>query len=206
MARGLQTLAVRRRSGPSVIRLRPLMSLSELMVSDDPLAIDPLAVEPGRSRAVVVSDFARSELFDRVFQEGMELVEETAAYLDGDGRRESKLLSRSTALLYAGESMKLTTRLMQIASWLLVQRAVREGDMTPAAASEPRYRLADRKIEVEPTHADLPIALIEFLVRADKLHDRVIHLDRRMYLDAVDEAPVNPVQTHMDRLTAAFGN
>lgn len=25
--------------------------------------------------------------------------------------------------------MRLTTRLMQIASWLLVQRAVREGDM-----------------------------------------------------------------------------
>ena len=101
------------------------MSLTEFMPSD--AAIPPSA---GRSRAAVVDDFARSELFDRTFREGMELVEETAAYLDGDGRRESKLLSRATALAYAGESMKLTTRLMQIASWLLVQRAVREGDMT----------------------------------------------------------------------------
>lgn len=98
------------------------MSLVEFM------PVDATTLSPtGRSRAAVVDDFARSELFDRTFQEGMELVEETAAYLDGDGRRESKLLSRSTALLYAGESMKLTTRLMQIASWLLVQRAVREG-------------------------------------------------------------------------------
>lgn len=175
------------------------MSLTEYMPSDD--LIPPPAA---RNRAAVVDDFARSELFDRTFREGMELVEETAAYLDGDGRRESKLLSRATALAYAGESMKLTTRLMQIASWLLVQRAVREEDMTAAAACEPRYRLAERKVETEPTHPELPIALIEYLVRAEKLYDRVLHLDRRMYLDAPEQEPVNPVQSQLDRLTAAF--
>src|SRR6202012_2653901 len=83
-----------------------------------------------------VQDFASSELFDRTFQEGMELVEETATYLDGGGRQDSKMLSRSAALAYAGESMRLTTRLMQVASWLLVQRAVREGDMNPTEACQ----------------------------------------------------------------------
>lgn len=175
------------------------MSLVEFMSTED-----TLLTPSGRTRAAVVDDFARSELFDRTFREGMELVEETAAYLDGDGRRESKLLSRAAALAYAGESMKLTTRLMQIASWLLVQRAVREGDMTAEAACEPRYRLADRKIETEPTHGDLPIALIEYMVRAEKLYDRALHLDRRMYLDAPAEEAVNPVQSQLDRLAAAF--
>lgn len=168
---------------------------------------DSQGLEPsgGRSRAAVVRDFARSELFDRVFQEGMELVEDTAAYLDGDGRRESKLLSRAAALAYAGESMGLTTRLMQVASWLLVQRAVREGDMTPESACEQRYRLAERRPSVEPTHADLPIALVEYLVRAEKLYDRAVHLDRRMFLEAPEEEPVNPVHGQIDRLAAAFG-
>ena len=175
------------------------MSLVELM------AIDDIFPEPsGRSRAAVVEDFARSELFDRTFREGMELVEDTAAYLDGDGRRESKLLSRAAALAYAGESMKLTTRLMQIASWLLVQRAVREGDMTALAACEARYRLADRKVDAAPSHPELPIALIEYLVRSEKLYDRALHLDRRMYLDAPEEEAVNPVQSQLDRLAAAF--
>lgn len=159
----------------------------------------------GRSRSAVLRDFARSELFDRTFQEGMELVEETAAYLDGDGRRESRLLSRTAALAYAGESMKLTTRLMQVASWLLVQRAVREGDMTPDAACEPRYRLNARPVEAAPTHPDLPIALIEYLVRAERLHDRVLHLDRQMYLDGAAEEPANPVLSQIGRLQAAFG-
>jgi len=77
-------------------------------------------------RGDVIADFARSELFERTFQEGMDLVEETAAYLDGGGRQESKRLDRNAALAYAAESMRLTTRLMQVASWLLVQRAVRE--------------------------------------------------------------------------------
>ncbi len=175
------------------------MSLVPLMSTNDTLS-PPL----GRTRETVVDDFARSELFDRTFREGMELVEDTAAYLDGDGRRESKLLSRAAALAYAGESMKLTTRLMQIASWLLVQRAVREGDMTARAACETRYRLADRMPDTEPTHGDLPIALIEYLVRAEKLYDRVLHLDRRMFVDASEEDAVNPVQSQLDRLTAAF--
>ena len=177
------------------------MSLAEFM-STDPSLLTP----SGRSRVAVVDDFARSELFDRTFREGMELVEETAAYLDGDGRRESKLLSRAAALAYAGESMKLTTRLMQIASWLLVQRAVREGDMTASAACEPRYRLAERKLDAEPTHGELPIALIEYLVRTDRLYDRVLHLDRKMYLDEPEEEAVNPVQSQLDRLAAAFRN
>ena len=177
------------------------MSMSEYMASDD--HNDPIAVA-GRSRGEVVRDFAASELFDRTFAEGMELVEEVASYLDGDGRRESKLLSRASALAYAGESMKLTTRLMQVASWLLVQRAVREGDMAPEAACEPRYRLNERKTETDVTDPDLPIALVEYLVRADKLYDRALYLDRRMYLDAPDDEPVNPVQSQMDRLAAAF--
>jgi len=155
-------------------------------------------------RSRTVRDFARSELFDRTFREGMELVEETAAYLDGEGRRDSKMLSRAAALAYAAESMKLTTRLMQIASWLLVQRAVREDDMSPETACEPRYRLNERRIDAEPSHAELPIALIEYLVRSEKLFDRTLYLDRRMYADDQDQAPENPVLSQMGMLEAAF--
>jgi len=174
------------------------MMMSSMTLSENPI------MGPTADRARTVQDFARSELFDRTFREGMELVEETAAYLDGEGRRDSKLLSRAAALAYAAESMKLTTRLMQIASWLLVQRAVRENDMTPEAACEPRYRLNDRRIEAEPSHAELPIALVEYLVRSEKLFERTLYLDRRMYLDVQEEAPVNPVLNQLGMLEAAF--
>ncbi|MGA0606319.1 DUF1465 family protein [Phenylobacterium sp. VNQ135] len=167
---------------------------------------EPQVVSP-QWRAAVIQDFARSELFERTFQEGMELVEETAAYLDGVGRQESKLLSRNAALAYASESMRLTTRLMQVASWLLVQRAVREGDMPPTAACEDRYRLSeDHGREAGDGAEDLPAPLLILLDRAERLYERVRHLDRRMYVENADAAaPANAVLSHLDRLKNAFG-
>ncbi len=158
-------------------------------------------------RAEVIADFARSELFARTFQEGMELVEETAAYLDGAGRQEAKILTRKGALAYAGASMRLTTRLMQVASWLLVQRAVREGAMSPGAACEDRYRLGagEASSNYAPLERDLPAALTGLLDRADRLYGRVRHLDQRMYVEVgVEEVP-HPVLSQHDRLKNAFG-
>ncbi|HEX6859761.1 MAG TPA: DUF1465 family protein [Caulobacteraceae bacterium] len=160
-------------------------------------------------RSAVIRDFAASELFARTFEEGMALVEETAAYLDGPGRQDAKLLSRAAALAYASESMRLTTRLMQIASWLLVQRAVRESNMTPEDACEARYRIGAETVCLsEPASDldDLPFGLLELLDRSARLYERVRHLDRRMYLEAAGEAePPSPVLAQFDRLKSAFG-
>src|ERR1700710_3213155 len=84
---------------------------------------------------------ANSQVFADLFRDGMALVEETAAYLDGPGRKESKKLERSAALAYATESMRLTTRLMQLASWLLLHRAVKEGEMSLSQANKEKTKV-----------------------------------------------------------------
>jgi regulator of CtrA degradation len=156
-------------------------------------------------RAGVIQDFARSELFERTFQEGMALVEETAAYLDGAGRQDSKLLSRNAALAYAAESMRLTTRLMQVASWLLVQRAVREGHMPAEAACDASYRLGSEAAQTGPARDGLPAPLNALLDRSERLYERVRHLDRRMYVEGEADAAPHPVLSQHDRLKNAFG-
>jgi len=116
-------------------------------------------------------------------------------------------LSRNAALAYAGESMRLTTRLMQVASWLLVQRAVREGDMPPEGACDERYRLGAEDV-CRPGHdtaEDLPSGLLLLLDRSERLYERVRHLDRRMYIEDTDVETPNPVQSQFDRLRTAFG-
>ncbi len=169
--------------------------------------LDPAVATPWRAN--VIQDFARSELFERTFQEGMELVEETAGYLDGAGRQESKLLSRNAALAYASESMRLTTRLMQVASWLLVQRAVREGDMPADAACEDRYRLAAEDVcrgtPEDAAEDDLPPGLLVLLDRSERLYERVRHLDRRMYVEGAAVEGPHPVLSQFDRLRVAIG-
>ncbi len=158
------------------------------------------------TRVNIVRDFASSDLFDRTFKEGMALVEETAAYLDGDGRRDSRLLSREDALAYAGESMRLTTRLMQIASWLLVQRAVREGDMEASDACDDKYRVSPLNADAETTAKMLPGGLLNLLDRSNRLYDRISHMDKRMFIDAEsDEDKVNPVMNQMQMLQNAVG-
>ncbi|MHB8283785.1 MAG: protease adaptor protein RcdA [Caulobacteraceae bacterium] len=159
-------------------------------------------------RAGVVSDFAKSALFERTFQDGMALVEDTAAYLDGLGRQESRLLGKALALAYASESMRLTTQLMQVASWLLVQRAVREGDMPATEACETRYRIdthGQRVADAAIGASELPSALIGLVERTRQLYDRVLHLDKRMYCEEMAPAAAHPIFTQMDRVRAAFG-
>src|ERR1700694_820858 len=84
---------------------------------------------------------AGSQAFADLFRDGMALVEETAAYLDGPGRQDSKKLQRAAALAYATESMRLTTRLMQLASWLLLHRAVKEGEMSLAQVNQEKTKV-----------------------------------------------------------------
>src|SRR3989441_8421636 len=118
---------------------------------------------------------AGSQAFSGLFREGMALVEETAAYLDGPGRNESKLLERGGALAYATESMRLTTRLMQLASWLLLHRAVNEGEMSLAQASREKAtgKLAAGDPRDEAPPALLPRPLRAPLAPSMRLQDRV---------------------------------
>ena len=85
--------------------------------------------------------FQSSEQFDHIFKEGMALVERTASYLDGPGRKEAKTLTGGVGVLYATESMRLTTRLLDLASWLLIRRALREGEITDEEAQKKRRRV-----------------------------------------------------------------
>jgi regulator of CtrA degradation len=151
-------------------------------------------------------DFARSEVFERTFKEGMGLVEETAAYLDGPGRAASKRLSRAAALAYAGESMRLTTRLMQVASWLLVQRAVRDGEIQLSEAASEKYRLISRDAQPAASFAggdELPEALKALIARGGAIYERVRRLDETMYEGGAEAA--NPVSDQLSKLQQAFG-
>jgi regulator of CtrA degradation len=151
---------------------------------------------------------ANSQVFATLFRDGMALVEETASYLDGAGRQESKKLERAAALIYATESMRLTTRLMQLASWLLLHRAVKEGEMTLAQASKEKskVRLASCEPGDAKSLAQLPTKLQELIKRSTKLQGEVRRLDATMHAPPPVRVAVggNPVERQLGLLRAAF--
>src|SRR5262249_51520238 len=149
---------------------------------------------------------AASQNFSRLFHDGMKLVEETAAYLDGPGRRESKLLGRAAALAYATESMRLTTRLMQLASWLLLHRAVNEGEMSLAQANKERMKVKLAPDErPEDVGIVLPERLSSLVARSKKLQGEVRRLDATIHAPMPQARGAgNPLEHQMGILRAAF--
>src|SRR5882672_867003 len=150
-----------------------------------------------------------SAAFGTLFREGMDLVEQTAAYLDGVGRTEAKALDRSVSLTYATESMRLTTRLMQLASWLLLHRAVKEGEMSLSQANKEKTKV---KLSAADTHDPhnielLPETLRTLIERSQALQGKVRRLDNNIHNRVPeDHVPaMNPVERQLGLLKAAFG-
>jgi regulator of CtrA degradation len=158
--------------------------LHEIIHSDQGVPVDEMR-SPSDAVALTPRLLA-SGGFDLLYREGMGLIEEVAAYLDGEGRGESKGLSRDAAFIYATESMRLTTRLMQLASWLLLQRAVNEGEISPEQARS------------EKSKVKFSALLFERVVKFDRI-------ERGEDLPAEPEGE-NALSAQMGRLKAAFGS
>jgi regulator of CtrA degradation len=147
-----------------------------------------------------------SQAFADLFRDGMALVEETANYLDGPGRQESKRLERNGALAYATESMRLTTRLMQLASWLLLHRAVKEGEMSLAQASKEKtkVKLSVGDLSDEQNMKLLPERLRALIQRSRSLQSAVRRLDATIHAPPPRSERGNPVERQLGLLKAAF--
>lgn len=155
---------------------------------------------------------AASPAFNNLYAEGMGLVEETASYLEGDGRRDAKQLSRVAATLYAAESMRLTTRLMQLASWLLLQRALNSGEMTIDQVKSEKG-----KIRLDTTSAnkdvaawnEMPTMFCELVRRSLRLQARIRRMDDDIAAPEGDDNVIgfdNPVLNQVNLLKTAFGS
>ncbi len=148
--------------------------------------------------------------FDLLYREGMGLIEDVASYLDGEGRNESRLLGREASFLYATESMRLTTRLMQLASWLLLQRAVNEGEISKENARSEKEKVKFSATPSErggPGYDHLPETLRLYIDKGDRLFDRVMQFDtlERGKMPELDPGTANGIADQLARLKAAFG-
>ncbi len=139
------------------------------------------------------------EEFLALFREGMALVEAAANYLDGPGRRESKCLPPYIALSYATESMRLTTRLTQLATWLLARRAVLNGEPMPPAgsANDPLMLPPITKLSGSRGYDQLPASLKELIESGHKLHHKICDFD------AADRGEVKPAAMRRPNAVAA---
>ena len=148
--------------------------------------------------------------FARLYAQGMGLIEEVAAYLDGEGRSQSRELSREASFLYSVESMRLTTRLMQLASWLLLQRAVLEKEISEQSARDEKSKVrfsATPSGRGGPGWDELPEKFREYVAAGDRLHERIVRFDalEKAGVPETGRRDTNDIADQMQRLKNAFG-
>jgi len=152
-----------------------------------------------------------SDSFKPLYSEGMALVEETAAYLDEEGKEAARHLSHQAATLYAAESMRLTSRLMNIASWLLLLRASRSGDMPRDMVAREKAKVSLETCSAGEEAAgwhELPQAFKDLISHSLHLQDRVRCMDgdsQHPSIRDIAEGKANPVSDQIVLLRTAFG-
>jgi regulator of CtrA degradation len=105
--------------------------------------------------------------------------------------------------------MRLTTRLLELASWLVIRRALKAGEIGDEEARTKRRRLKLTSIG-RPEHvqnfAELPARLRQLIEASFALHDRIVLLDRALEQPEAVIATVarNPVGEQFAKLAAAF--
>jgi len=126
--------------------------------------------------------------FGRTFDEALALTREARDYLRDYGEVDSRDLAVETAAHYSLETMRLTSRLTNMMTWLLVQRAVHRGDLTTEEMREDPWRLGGRDVCLGQSEADpelLPPYLCDLLRRSERLYRRIARLDHMVASEPV---------------------
>jgi len=140
-------------------------------------------------------------LIDQLYVEAMLLADDARGYFDRECSDERASLDPLQRVLFACESLKVTTRLMHVVAWLLTQRAVDAGELRPRDALDPSRRLGDQPESDAAGVEKLP-PLARALVDASiDLHRRVALIDNA---NAEARPRANPVASLQARLAYAF--
>jgi regulator of CtrA degradation len=142
--------------------------------------------------ASIGSALLKSKVFDVLFSDAMVLIEEAGAYLDGEGRKDSKRLSVVPAIAYGSQSLRLSTRLLNVSSWALLVRALRENEITELEfkRSKGRVLLWTGQKRDDTSTEGLPEKLLELIARCKAISDRVVRFDAMLEPSrAFGEAP-----------------
>jgi regulator of CtrA degradation len=133
------------------------------------------------------SSLPTTTFFGRTYDETLDLVRRTRDYLLLFGERDCAALDMVAILAYSAETSRITTRLTHLMAWLLLQRAVHEGELTVEEARREAPELARIKVCIDRACVDaerLPERLARLLDESDRLYRRIMRLDEMIRRDA----------------------
>jgi regulator of CtrA degradation len=141
------------------------------------------------------------KLIDSLYVEAMVLADEARSYFDRNGREDRLALDPIGRVGFSCESLKVTTRLMQVIAWLLTQRAVEAGELSPSQARRDLRRLGEAAESDAAVIERLPPGAAGLVQASQELYARVRRLDEG---SGLAEPPSSPARSLLNRLERAF--
>jgi regulator of CtrA degradation len=130
-----------------------------------------------------LSSVARGELFlGRTYEDTMELLLSARHYVANIQPVEFAQIEPGEQLYLNCEALRMTARLAHVMTWLLVQKAVAAGELTPAQVRAEDYRLgghAQCRTDTDAQVAASSPKLAELVAQSRRLFERVARLDRQ---------------------------
>jgi len=117
------------------------------------------------------------KLVASLYTEAMLLADEARSYFERQGRDDRDGLDPIVRVSFSCESLKVTTRLMHVIAWLLTQRAVEAGELSPLQARAPTRRLGEAPETDEALLPKLPAEAVALIGASRDLYARVQRLD-----------------------------
>ena len=123
---------------------------------------------------------AKSGILEALHRDGFALIEDAYPHMPLDTARQAMVGTGRSDL--AEECCRLNTRLMIMASWLLLQRSVSEGDMSADDARNELPQLAEFAAHAPTVEPEtLPEPYRSFIVRSLALQERLTRIDAMLY-------------------------
>ena len=123
---------------------------------------------------------ASTAFFEKTFNDTKTLLLEARHYVSNCAADERKPLPAIDKMRMARDISRLTTRLAEIMAWLLTQKAVHAGELTPTEAARVDRRLGNDGVCMDEGldyDGDMPPKLESLLDRSHKLYVRAVRLD-----------------------------
>lgn len=138
-------------------------------------------------------------LVESLYAEAMLLADEARAYFDESGRAERDRLDPLRRVTFSCESLKVTTRLMHAIAWLLTQRGVFAGELSPRDALDPSRRLGDAPATADDVLASMPDGARALILTSIDLYRRVGRLDAAQAEPVPDSSPARSMLRRLER-------
>ena len=120
-------------------------------------------------------------LFTRTYDETLDMIVEARnyiAYSRPAGRRPPRPSGDNLRL--SCEALRVTSRLTQVMAWLMLQRAVQDGEISAREACDESNRLSGQSVCLDEGNAndsDIPAGLRSLLSRSLSLYKRISRLE-----------------------------